>query len=88
MKVTRGGGLLAKSSVHIDLEAMERWEGWTAPSRIFIGQHKPKLRIQELVDRYETKILAFYEHFSPRFEDHYRSDIEAVRALWRQWNSP
>jgi hypothetical protein len=88
MRVSRTVGVPTSSSVHIDLSAMEPWKGWTAPSKVFIEQHKPELKIQELVDSYETKIREFYEHFLPDFEKRYQGDIETVRTLWRRWNAP
>ncbi len=51
-------------------------------------QHKPKLRIQELIDPYEAKIQDFYGSFYLKFDAYYKTDIEAVSALWRRWNDP
>ena len=48
-------------ALSIDLEKLQDWDGWKPPSRRFMQESGPKVRLGVLLNDYELKAKAFHE---------------------------
>lgn len=83
------GSTLADSKpgeLYVDLAHLEKRFNWSAPSRMFIEQNKPKIRMLKLVDDYEMKARGFTDEFMALFRKHRGQELNEVVSLMQESN--
>jgi hypothetical protein len=70
----------------VDLAHLEKKFNWSAPSRTFIEQNKPKIRMLKLVDDYEMKARGFTDELMAMFRKHRGHELNEVVALMQESN--
>ena len=73
--------------LYIDLAHLEKRFNWSASSRTFIEQNKPKIRMLKLVDDYEVKARSFTDDFMAMFRKYRGQELNEVVALMQESNN-
>ena len=72
--------------LYVDLAHLEKKFNWSAPSRKFIEQNKPQIRMLKLVDDYEIKARSFTDEFMAMFRKYRGQELDEVVALMQESN--
>lgn len=69
------------TSIRLNVAAMAQWDGFTRPSRDFIGTLPDEVDLLSLLSGYRDLVVGFYEWFGTRQAEIHAEDAEAVGRL-------
>ena len=75
------------AELYIQLDHLQTRFNWSAPSRSFIEQNKPKIRMLKLVDDHEMKARSFTDELMATFRKYRGCELDEVVALMQESNN-
>ncbi len=67
--------------IFLDVASLKGWAGWSPLSKDYLNTLGKKVRLGDIVDRYATGVIDFYQWFGKRQEEIHRKELEKLRAL-------
>jgi hypothetical protein len=69
------------STIKLDVNRLREWDRWKPESRAYLDTLDDKVQIQDVVERYETAIRAFYQWFGVQQEILHRVEFDELSSL-------
>ena len=73
------------STIKLDVNKLREWDGWKAPSRVYLDALDDKVQIREVVEKYEAAIRSFYQWFGEQQEPLHRVEFDELSRLETQY---